>query len=77
MLIYMRYKSRRGTDHGGWLVLEHGERNVFHLDDGTMTAKQVQQQYGGLVKGEFVVTASQWSSYLTRLGVKQSWEEPE
>lgn len=77
MLVYMRHEDRRGKSHGGWLILEHGEANVFHLDDGTLTDKQVQQRYGGIIKGAFTVTGSQWKSYLSRVGVQQAWEEPQ
>jgi hypothetical protein len=76
MLIRMRHVDRRNREYSGWLVLEHGEANVFHLDDGTMTDKEVQQKYGGIIKGSFGVTASEWKRYLAKVGVKQTYEEP-
>lgn len=75
MLIYLRHKDRRQRDHGGWLVLEHGQPNRFLLDDGILDPKQVQKKLGGVVKCEISVTAGQWKSFLMRLGIPKVYED--
>lgn len=77
MLIYMSHTNRRGREFGGWLILEHGEANAFHVDDGTLTEKEIQQRYGGISKGRFSVTGQEWRRYLSKVGVQQVYEEPQ
>ena len=62
-----RQGGRNGRTHGGWLVMEYGEPNIFHLDDGTMSEKEVQQMYGGIIKGLVRVTGSEWQRFVAKV----------
>jgi hypothetical protein len=63
--------DRRGVKPSGWLVLEYGQPNLFHRDDGLMSVAEVQKKYGGIVKETIRVGSTEYQRLLAKSGVRE------
>ena len=64
MIRIEREGDREGRLPRGWLILEYGEANLFHPDDGSMSVKEVQHKYGAAEKAVIRVNLREWQRLL-------------